>query len=88
MGPTLTVRTRLAIGFGSTIVLLAFVGGLALLRLASTNAAITEILGDHYPKVRQSTEVTRLVLDNIGHVPHEEDPGRVLNDQVYGFITK
>jgi len=29
-----------------------------------------------------------LVIDNIGHVPQEEDPGRVLNDQVYGFITK
>jgi pimeloyl-ACP methyl ester carboxylesterase len=29
-----------------------------------------------------------LVVDNIGHVPQEEDPDRVLNDQVYGFLTK
>lgn len=29
-----------------------------------------------------------LVLDNVGHVPHEEDPDRLLNDQVYGFIIK
>lgn len=29
-----------------------------------------------------------VILDNLGHVPQEEDPDRVLNDQIYGFMIK
>lgn len=29
-----------------------------------------------------------VILDNIGHVPQEEDPDHVLNDEVYSFMTK
>lgn len=27
-----------------------------------------------------------VILDNLGHVPQEEDPDRVLNDQIYSFL--
>lgn len=29
-----------------------------------------------------------VILDNIGHVPQEEDPDRMLSDQIYSFINK
>ena len=60
----LKVGTRLALGFGSVVVLLLVISVTSVLRLASINAATTVIMEDRYPKVVLVNDILQRTIDN------------------------
>ncbi len=57
----LKIGTRLALGFGLMLLLLASISFLALSRMSSLNEGVDKVVNDRYPK----TELANAIIDNI-----------------------
>ncbi|AKJ27674.1 HAMP domain-containing methyl-accepting chemotaxis protein [Caldimonas brevitalea] len=65
----LKVATRLAIGFGLVIALLALMSFLGLTKLEAINHGLEIVVKDRVPKVIEATEITRNTVDNGRALP-------------------
>jgi methyl-accepting chemotaxis protein len=64
MHTNLKVGTRLALGFGTVVILLLVISFISVLRLATVRQGMVQIMTDLYPKVLLAEEVEKSALNN------------------------